>query len=51
MHLKDYIAIARPDHWFKNVFMLLGIVLAFFIEPKLIHTNFLLPLLFDVGCV
>ncbi|MDO4551460.1 MAG: UbiA prenyltransferase family protein [Planctomycetia bacterium] len=25
-----YIQIARPDHWFKNVFMLLGVVLAFF---------------------
>ena len=27
--IKHYIAIARPDHWFKNVFMLPGIVLAF----------------------
>jgi decaprenyl-phosphate phosphoribosyltransferase len=26
----DYLAIARPDHWFKNVFMLAGIVLAYF---------------------
>jgi decaprenyl-phosphate phosphoribosyltransferase len=25
----DYISIARPDHWFKNVFMVVGIVLAF----------------------
>jgi len=25
----DYVSIARPDHWFKNVFMLLGIVLAY----------------------
>lgn len=24
----DYIAIARPDHWFKNVFMLPGVALA-----------------------
>ncbi|MBW1925294.1 MAG: UbiA prenyltransferase family protein [Deltaproteobacteria bacterium] len=28
-----YVAIARPDHWFKNVFMLLGVVLAFFVAP------------------
>ena len=21
-NIRDYIAIARPDHWFKNVFML-----------------------------
>lgn len=26
---KDYVAIARPDHWFKNVFMLPGMVFAF----------------------
>jgi decaprenyl-phosphate phosphoribosyltransferase len=25
-----YVAIARPDHWFKNVFMLAGLVLAMF---------------------
>lgn len=29
----DYVSIARPDHWFKNVFMLFGIVLAFFYQP------------------
>src|SRR5262245_34095016 len=28
--LGDYIAIARPDHWFKNVFMLAGVLLAYF---------------------
>lgn len=27
--LKDYVAIARPDHWFKNVFMIPGMVFAF----------------------
>ena len=30
-----YIRIAREDHWFKNSFMLLGVVLAFFYEPTL----------------
>jgi decaprenyl-phosphate phosphoribosyltransferase len=30
-----YISIARPDHWFKNVFMLLGTVLAWFYHPEL----------------
>src|SRR3982750_3066282 len=25
--LRDYISLARPDHWFKNVFMLPGVVL------------------------
>ena len=27
--LADYVAIARPDHWFKNIFMLPGAALAF----------------------
>ncbi|MCH5373324.1 MAG: UbiA prenyltransferase family protein [Planctomycetes bacterium] len=30
----DYISIARPDHWFKNVFMVFGIVLAYFYQPN-----------------
>lgn len=34
MKLRPYIAIARPDHWFKNAFMVLGIVIAFFYEPE-----------------
>ena len=25
--LRDYVSLARPDHWFKNVFMLPGVVL------------------------
>src|SRR4029079_18196443 len=38
-----YVSIARPDHWFKNVFMLLGAMLAAFYHPAtlslvLIHT-------------
>ncbi len=32
--LSAYIAIARPDHWFKNVFMLLGVLLALFYYPS-----------------
>jgi 4-hydroxybenzoate polyprenyltransferase len=38
----DYISIARPDHWLKNVFMLIGVVLACFYKPALIAS-------FDVG--
>jgi 4-hydroxybenzoate polyprenyltransferase len=30
-----YVQIARVDHWFKNAFMLLGVVLAFFYDPRL----------------
>lgn len=29
-----YVAIARPDHWFKNVFMLIGVVLAMFCQEN-----------------
>jgi len=28
-----YSQIARIDHWFKNLFMLLGVVVPFFYEP------------------
>jgi 4-hydroxybenzoate polyprenyltransferase len=32
-----YVAIARPDHWVKNVFMVLGVLLAFFYHPELVR--------------
>lgn len=28
MALRDYLAIARPNHWFKNIFMLPGFIIA-----------------------
>ena len=31
--IEDYVALARPDHWFKNVFMVIGIILAYFYRP------------------
>ena len=33
--IKAYIQIARIDHWFKNVFMALGVILAVFFRPEL----------------
>ena len=33
--IKGYVQIARPDHWFKNVFMLPGFALAIFYAPEL----------------
>jgi len=33
--LWPYVQIARIDHWFKNAFMLLGVLVAFFVEPQL----------------
>jgi 4-hydroxybenzoate polyprenyltransferase len=32
----DYAAIARPDHWCKNAFMVLGVLLAYFYHPELV---------------
>ncbi len=34
--LADHVSIARPDHWFKNIFMVLGTVLAVFYYPGII---------------
>ena len=39
-----YVQIARVDHWFKNAFMLLGVVLAVFYEPSLLAWSSLVPL-------
>lgn len=33
-----YIQIARPDHWFKNVFMLFGVILALFYRPEIFQS-------------
>ncbi len=35
--LRAYIAIARPDHWFKNGFMLLGVLLAVSYRPEVMQ--------------
>jgi 4-hydroxybenzoate polyprenyltransferase len=40
-----YIQIARIDHWFKNVFMIPGIILAIFDSPGILSWN-MLPSLF-----
>jgi hypothetical protein len=31
--IRDYVAIARPDNWFKNVFMLPGVFLGILAAP------------------
>src|SRR5207244_10723208 len=47
--LKPYASIARPDHWFKNVFMALGVLLAYFYHPELLQQNTLLQILWAVA--
>ena len=39
-----YVQIARVDHWFKNAFMLLGVVLAVFYQPSVATWSNLVPL-------
>lgn len=45
MRLLPYIRIARPDHWFKHVFMLPGVVLACFFDPGVWGWGLVTPLL------
>lgn len=42
--LKDYIKIARPDNWFKNVFVLPGIVVGLTLSDKTSELFYLFPL-------
>ena len=51
--IAPYIAIARPDHWFKNVFMILGALLAGFYHPEQLSLR-LVPVLiaaFGITCL
>jgi decaprenyl-phosphate phosphoribosyltransferase len=48
LDLWAYVQIARVDHWFKNVFMLLGVILAAFYEPGVIAWSSLAPLFVGV---
>lgn len=37
--LWPYVQMARVDHWFKNAFMLAGVILALFVEPSLLRPD------------
>jgi 4-hydroxybenzoate polyprenyltransferase len=37
--LRPYVQMARVDHWFKNAFMLAGVILALFVEPALLRLD------------
>jgi 4-hydroxybenzoate polyprenyltransferase len=47
--VKPYLSIARPDHWFKNVFMALGVLLACFLNPDPINAHSALAILWAVA--
>ncbi|MBU4184675.1 MAG: UbiA prenyltransferase family protein [Proteobacteria bacterium] len=49
MNFKPYIKIARPDHWFKNVFMLPGVVFAFHDSPYLVSWEIIPSLLLGLA--
>ena len=42
--IRPYVQIARVDHWFKNAFMLLGVILAVFYQPDVARLSSLWPL-------
>ncbi|MBA4386880.1 MAG: prenyltransferase [Verrucomicrobia bacterium] len=44
MSLVPYLHIARPDHWFKNIFVLPGILLAVYFYPSLWTTSSAIPI-------
>ena len=43
-----YVAIARPDHWVKNVFMVLGVLLAYFYHPQVMQKQAIVPIIWAV---
>jgi 4-hydroxybenzoate polyprenyltransferase len=47
--IRYYLAIARPDHWFKNIFMALGFLLACFYHPELLRPSTLPQILWAVA--
>jgi 4-hydroxybenzoate polyprenyltransferase len=51
--LSDYIALARPDNWFKNIFMLPGVALALVLraEPMSLSLFFDLIVAFVATCL
>lgn len=46
---KDYVHIARPDHWFKNIFMLPGMLFAFMVYDTSLDLALLTRILVGVA--
>ncbi|MBX7074541.1 MAG: UbiA prenyltransferase family protein [Pirellulales bacterium] len=47
--LAAYVAIARPDYWFKNVFMGLGVIVALFYTHEALHWGMLWRVLWGLA--
>lgn len=47
---KEYVTIARPDHWVKNIFMLPGMMYAYLIYNTPLDANFFLKALTGIAC-
>jgi 4-hydroxybenzoate polyprenyltransferase len=47
--VRGYIAIARPDHWVKNIFMMLGVLLAYFYHPELLRLDSIIRIVWAVA--
>jgi len=48
--ISNYLSIARPDHWFKNIFMLPGIALALFFYQQSLASVDLLKIVLAIVC-
>ena len=46
--INSYIKIARPDHWFKNIFMLPGILLGWYVAPTELEVHLLIRIVIGV---
>jgi len=48
--LHEYVTIARPDHWFKNIFMLPGMLFAYLVYQTPLEPAFFLKVVSGIAC-
>ena len=48
--LNEYVTIARPDHWFKNIFMLPGMLFAYLVYQTPLEPAFFLKVISGIAC-
>lgn len=48
MNIRPYIALARPSHWSKNVFVIPGVFLAIYFDDSLINIRVLVGVIFGI---